>query len=126
MVPEVENVVVVGDKKVWRGSQAVQKRTTHQFSKQEGAKCLAVEQLLGVCRTNRAGALKFQWAAVAVGHKKTSYERPVVGFQRGQETDAKGAGIDSRAIHRADVRGVRGSLACGTPLTLCRRLEMAT
>ena len=105
VVPEVENVLVVGDQEIRRSPEPVQKCPSHQLSEQEGAEGLAVEQLLGVCGPNRAGALEFQWAAVAVGHQEAGDEGLVIGFQRGQEADSEGAGIDSRAIHRIDVRG---------------------
>ncbi len=105
VVPEVENVVVVGDKEVGRRSESVQKRAAHQFAEKEGAKCLAVKKFLGVGRPDRTGALKFERPPVAVGHKKAGDESPVVGFQRCQKTDTERAGIDNRAIHRVEVQG---------------------
>ena len=99
MVAEVENGVVVGDQEVRLGSEPFEKGSAHQFPEQKRPQCLAVEEFLGTSGADRAGALKFQRSAVAIGHQQSGDVGPIVGFQGGQETDAERTSVDSRVAH---------------------------
>jgi hypothetical protein len=99
VVTEVEDSVVVGDQEVRWSPESFEKGPAHQFPEQKRTQCLTVEEFLGTSGADGAGALKFQWSAVAIGHQQSGNVGPILGFQGGQETDAEGPGVDNRVVH---------------------------